>query len=523
MSNQPKSSNDKSPTIQDIINEIEEKSANGDYIYRGENKYYEKISSTLYRECQEVADVGMDRIQQQMLYAAQDYDINRLGQSRSQQFYWIWGGGYNPLEYTERQFEILAELQHWGGETNLIDFTTDYRVALFFACDGSYNEDGRVIVQDQNAMKSITWNPTEPAHRIESQKSVFVRPPTGVIQPNSEDIIRIPKNLKVPLLKHLVRQDPPITHKTIYNDLHGFIRLQSRYRNAFVKFYIAHDYEKQGDIAKTPQARQVNYKEAINCYQIAIELMPNFIMAHINCGTVYGKKLEDFEAAIACFNEAIDWEPDNGMAYCSRGTVYGITGKIDKAIEDLNKGIELDPELAGAYLNRGNVYYRKGDVNSAIEDYAKAMELNPNLAETYIGRGNVYFLKGDVNSAIENYTKAMELNPNLAEAYTARGRAYTQKSDFDQAIQDYTQAIQLKPDYAEAYNNRGMIYGVMEDFENATKDFNKVIDLKPNYAEAYYSLGTVYREKGETNLALQNFRKAAELDPQMFSTLRTDR
>jgi len=218
MSNQSSLSNDKPQTVEDIIREIEEKSANGDYIYRGENKYYEKVSSTLYRECQEIVDVDivdMDTIQKQMLYAAQDYDINRLGQSRSQQVYWMWGGGYNPLEYTERQFEILAELQHWGGETNLIDFTTDYRVALFFACDGSYNEGGRVIVQDQKTMKPITWNPTEPAHRIEAQKSVFVRPPDGFIQPNPEDIIRIPKNLKVPLLKHLLRQDPSITHKTI--------------------------------------------------------------------------------------------------------------------------------------------------------------------------------------------------------------------------------------------------------------------------------------------------------------------
>ena len=497
-------------TIQDIIQEIETKSANGNYIYRGENKYYEKVASTLYRECQEVADVGMDSIQKQMLYAAQDYDINRLGQSRSQQFYWMWGGGYNPLEYTERQFEILAELQHWGGETNLIDFTTDYRVALFFACDGSYNRDGRVIVQDQKAMKSITWNPTEPTHRIEAQKSVFVRPPEGFIQPNSEDIIRIPKNLKVPLLKHLVRQDPPITHKTIYNDLHGFIRLQSRYRDAFVKFYIAHDYEKQGDTTGTPQARQENYKKSIKFYKDTIALMPNLIMAHIRCGIVYDKS-EDFDAAIACFNQALDWEPDNGMAYCSRGTAYGRTGKTDKAIEDLNKATELDPESAGAYLNRGNVYLLKGDVNSAIEDYTKATELEPELAETYIGHGNVYLLKGDVNSAIEDYTKAIELNPNLAEAYIGRGMAYIQKGDFDQAIQDCTQAVQIKQDYVEAYNNRGLTYMKKGDLDQAIRDYTQAIQLKPDYAEAYNNRALAHEIKGNWEKAKADLTAARDM------------
>ncbi len=431
MSDQSIASNNKPPTIQDIIHKIKEKSANGDYIYRGENKYYEKISSTLYRECQEISGLGMDIIQKQMLYTAQDYDINTVGQCHSQQFYWMLGGGYNPFEYTESQFEILAELQHLGGETNLIDFTTDYHVALFFACDGRYNKDGRVILQNRVIIKNMIWNPTDPTHRVEAQKSVFVRPPTGFIQPNSEDIIRIPKNLKVPLLKHLMRHDTPITHKTIYNDLQGFSRLQSRYRNAFKKLYKAAEYKKQGDIAKTPQARQVNYKEAVNRYQAAIELMPNLIVAHINCGIVYCEKLEEFDAAIACFNEAIDWEPDNGRAYGNRGTVYGITGKIDKAIEDLSKAIELEPELAEAYLNRGNNYNIKGEINSAIADYTKAIELE--FDDAYYNRGVAYAKEGDFENAIKDLDLVIQLMPDYAEVIAAWFRnSFNSVANFEQ-------------------------------------------------------------------------------------------
>ena len=130
MSNQSNTSNDKPRTVQDIINDIKEKSADGTYIFRGEPKCYPKVSSTLYRECQHIAKVDMDRMQKLMLNQSQAYDINRLGPSQSQQSLWMWSGGYNPLEYTERQFEILAETQHWGGETNLIDFTRDCHVAL---------------------------------------------------------------------------------------------------------------------------------------------------------------------------------------------------------------------------------------------------------------------------------------------------------------------------------------------------------------------------------------------------------
>ena len=34
----------------------------------------------------------------------------------------------------EMQLKLLARMQHFGCKTNLIDFTRDYRVALFFAC-----------------------------------------------------------------------------------------------------------------------------------------------------------------------------------------------------------------------------------------------------------------------------------------------------------------------------------------------------------------------------------------------------
>ena len=44
--------------------------------------------------------------------------------------------------YEMRESEVLAQIQHNGGDTNLIVFTTNYLVALFFACDGPANPAG---------------------------------------------------------------------------------------------------------------------------------------------------------------------------------------------------------------------------------------------------------------------------------------------------------------------------------------------------------------------------------------------
>ena len=68
-------------------------------------------------------------------------------------------------------FEILTEIQHYGGKTNLIDFTTDYFIALFFACDGHHDEPGRVILQKIEDIENMIDLPRNPRHRVIAQKA----------------------------------------------------------------------------------------------------------------------------------------------------------------------------------------------------------------------------------------------------------------------------------------------------------------------------------------------------------------
>lgn len=59
------------------------------------------------------------------------------------------GRGISPLE-------LLAILQHHGAPTRLVDLSTDWKVALYFACNELDSEDGRLffVFVDQNLWKS---------------------------------------------------------------------------------------------------------------------------------------------------------------------------------------------------------------------------------------------------------------------------------------------------------------------------------------------------------------------------------
>ena len=78
--------------------------------------------------------------------------------------------------------------------------------------------------------------PQNPVNRVIAQKSVFVQPPKGFVEPDAE--INIPKDLKKPLLDHL-RKYHGISTATIYNDLHGFIKNQGIHQSAYTAFYTA--------------------------------------------------------------------------------------------------------------------------------------------------------------------------------------------------------------------------------------------------------------------------------------------
>lgn len=53
---------------------------------------------------------------------------------------------------------IFFNTQHYGGQTRLIDVTTSEQVALFFACESNFNDDGYVYISFASTMASL-WAP----------------------------------------------------------------------------------------------------------------------------------------------------------------------------------------------------------------------------------------------------------------------------------------------------------------------------------------------------------------------------
>ena len=386
--------------------------------------------------------------------------------------------------------EILTDLQHFGSLTTLIDFSYSLYVALFFACNGSFRQDGELLVLNRNEIgegsdidyktnvldkfqDSKVIKPRLGQHsrnRVLAQSSVFVHAPEGYI-PIDEKRIRthtIPKAYKKTILDSLA-QYHNINQNTMFNDLFGFIVNEKNFESARIFFY-------KGLAASNDK----KFKEAIRNYNKAIALSPRF-----------------------------------AFAYNNRGNAKDSLGRHKEAIRDYDKAIRLNPSLAEAYSNRGNAKSSLGRYEEAIRDYDKAVELNPRFASAYYNRGNAKISLGDYKEAIQDYSKAIVLNPNYASAYNNRGFAKDSLGRYEEAIEDYDKAIELNPRFASAYNNRGFAKGILRRYEEAIRDHDKAIELNPDYASAYYNRGNVKRNLGRHDEAIQDYSKAIRLNPSL--------
>ena len=454
-----------------VINEIATISATANYIFRGEPQCYDEVSSTLYRAFRDlVFDLG-----------AVDMEIAQrevLDHARS---------------FTDRtdELEILSELQHYGGKTNLIDFTADYLIALFFASDGFPESDGRLLLLERTDERNhYILEARNPGNRILAQKSIFVCPPSGTIEPDYTIII--PRRIKQPLQDYLRRLHGISTEK-IYNDLMGFIRYHNLHDSFFGELTA-------GLLADTKE-------EAIEHFGKAIALNPQSVKAYRSRGNAQ-RDNEDLEGTKA-------------YVYGARGIAHADSWDLDRAIQDYNTALELDPNDASVYRNRGLAFIQKRVMDRARRDLDKAIELSPEYATAYNDRAGTFGT--DVDSAIRDYSKAIQIEPDNPIFYMNRGNAYSKRNEFDKAIRDFNRATEIDPHEALAYFGRAGVYNGMGEYDSAINDLDKAIELDPTFPFSYKNRARARFLSGDFDGAIDGLRQGDRAGPEGCRCLRRPR
>ena len=187
-----------------------------------------------------------------------------------------------------------------------------------------------------------------------------------------------------------------------------------------------------------------------------------------------------FDEALQSYDRAIQLKPDYPEAHNNRGIVLQELERFDEALQSYDRAIQLKPDYPEAYNNRGIALQELRRFDEALQSYDRAIQLKPDYPEAHYNRGNALKELRRLDEALQSYDRAIQLKPDYPEAHYNRGNALKELKRFDEALQSYDRAIQLKSDYPEAHFNRGIVLKELKRFDEALQSYERALQLKPD-------------------------------------------
>jgi tetratricopeptide (TPR) repeat protein len=272
--------------------------------------------------------------------------------------------------------------------------------------------------------------------------------------------------------------------------------------------------------------------EAIECYDKAIEIDPNYTSAWNGKGLVL-KRLKKYDEALKCYDKAIEINPNYAKAWIKKCNALCSLGKYEEAIKCCDKAIEINPNYAKVWIKKGLIQ-EWADGLKIIEEYPNHekiggfMQINPN----YISRAYIkYYDKAiEINSNYEN--NAVDVWLELCHALTYRledtllhGTDW-EKERLEKALYCITKALECKSRYADnpsIWETKGHLLCSLERYEEAVKSYEKALEIEPDYYSAkIFRYGGALRKLGKDEDARKFFDHLQYLEEKYGTKIQFD-
>jgi len=154
-----------------------------------------------------------------------------------------------------------------------------------------------------------------------------------------------------------------------------------------------------------------NWPEAEKEYRRAIELNPNYALAHQGYSFYLGMVRGRYPEAIAEAKKAQQVDPLSLYANANVGYAYLTARRYDDASEQLHRTLELDQNYSWTHVLIGDLHERRGEFPEAIAEYEKVRQLDDTFAIGMQGNlGRIYARLGERDKAQKVIDKLKELS-----------------------------------------------------------------------------------------------------------------
>ena len=249
----------------------------------------------------------------------------------------------------------------------------------------------------------------------------------------------------------------------------------------------AYDYYLRGkDFAWRRSKRDNEY--AIEMFQKALIIDPNFSLAHTGLAEAYSYKYQW-------------WDIDKSV--------------VTKAIEASQKAVHLDPDLPEAHFALGLAYQIQNQLEEAKREYQIAISLKPDFYDAYRWLGHAHDLLGELEEAAGCYRKAAEIKPFSEEPVLFLEMNRRKKGDLEESenltkklIELIEKKLDVNPDDSIALSRAASTYVHLEMKEEALKAIKRSLEIDPDDGLFLYNISCAYARMGDKKQALRHLKKA---------------
>lgn len=260
--------------------------------------------------------------------------------------------------------------------------------------------------------------------------------------------------------------------------------------------------------------RPDDLKFAEDMFQRALEIDPNFALAHTGLSDVYAfqymayyeRTPERIAAACQASDKALQINPQLPEGHRSTGRCCMFTGDMKAAEESFKKAVEFNPKYAVGYRTLAWLKSMEGDLDAALKWAGKALQLAPTDLETLLLISLTHMDARKFTLALATLQRAIELGPDYGRAYYLLGTVYMRLGVPDLALENLLEAIKYQGD-PNCYNDAGYIYLIKNDCDSARVRFNESIKAGQFDFIAWHYLGMVERHCGNESEAKNCFEK----------------
>jgi tetratricopeptide (TPR) repeat protein len=226
---------------------------------------------------------------------------------------------------------------------------------------------------------------------------------------------------------------------------------------------------------------------------------------------------ESTKKAIEYYEKAIELDPNYALAYSGLADAYSTSGfaydlgsmavseVMSKAKSAAIRALEIDNSLAEAHTS---LAYAKHlfdwDWEGAEAGFRRALGLNPNYANARHWYAHLLMAVGRIEEALEESKRALELDPVSAVMNNHLGWHYMYARDYDAAIAQLDHTLVLDPDFLLANWYRGItfslkgLYGEADEaYRNALQQSNNDLVIRADAAHFYAVAGQRDRAQKE--------------------------